>query len=158
VAVNCVQFGTSGHQTPPPGLVIENYTRRLGLERPRSRIVKTLVDPERAIRVGANAHFFIYRDGATAVDERRRPVRNEASESPSIELLRINHYFTRSQEERERKLAALRVDNGQPKSRENVERRDRNLNAVPDDTIFAYAPALRETMGIADRGPIPAGG
>ena len=25
VGVNCLVFGTSGHQTPPPGLVIENY-------------------------------------------------------------------------------------------------------------------------------------
>ena len=47
MAVNCVVFGTSGHQTPPPGLVIENYTRRLGLERPRTKIVKTVIDPER---------------------------------------------------------------------------------------------------------------
>src|SRR5688572_26300793 len=30
VGVNCLAFGTSGHQTPPPGLVIENYRRRLG--------------------------------------------------------------------------------------------------------------------------------
>jgi hypothetical protein len=149
VAVNCLQFGTSGHQTPPAGLVVENYTRRLGLERPRSRIVKSIVDPERAVKVGSNAHHFVYRDGGTAVDERRRPVRSEASETPSIELLRINHYFTRSQEERERKLAAPRVDDGRPKRRENVERRDRNLNAERDDTILAYAPALREALGLA---------
>jgi hypothetical protein len=155
VAVNCVQFGTSGHLTPPPGLMIENYTRRLGLERPRSKIVKTIVDPERTVSVGTNAHYFIYRDGATAVDERRRPIRSEASESPSIELLRINHYFTRSQQERERKLAAPRVDNGQPKRRENVERRDRNLNAVPDDTILACAPALREALGAGTSAPVP---
>lgn len=148
VAVNCLQFGTSGHLTPPPGLVIENYTRRLALDRPRSRIAKTIVDPERTIGVGSNAHYFVYRDGATAVDERRRPVRSEALASPSVELLRINHYFTRSQEERERKLAAPRVDTGQPKRRENVERRDRNLNAEPDTTILKYAPALREALGV----------
>jgi hypothetical protein len=147
VAVNCVQFGTSGHRTPPAGLVIENYTRRLGLDRPRSRVVKTVLDPERAVAHGGNPHYFVFRDGATAVDELRRPVRAEASESPSIDRLRINHYFTRSQEERERKLASLRADTGLPRSREGVEKRDRRLNAVADETILRYAPALRAALG-----------
>jgi hypothetical protein len=146
VAVNCVQFGTSGHQTPPPGLVLENYTHRLGLDRPRSRVVKTIVDPQRAVGHGDNPHYFVFRDGETAVDELRRPVRDEASETPSIERLRINHYFTRSQEERERKLASLRADSGLPRSREGVEKRDRRLNAVTDDTIHHYLPALRQAL------------
>ncbi|MGH2979536.1 MAG: glycosyltransferase family 92 protein [Solirubrobacterales bacterium] len=148
VGVNCLVFGTSGHQTPPAGLVVENYTRRLGLERQRSKVVKAVVDPERVVRVGNSAHYFVYRDGVRAVDERRRPVRGEFSDTPSVELLRINHYFTRSQEERERKLATPRVDNGKPKQREGVEKRDRKLNEEPDDTILGFAPALREALGL----------
>ena len=65
-----------------------------------------------------------------------------------VDLLRINHYFTRSQEERERKLAAPRVDNGQDEDREGVEERDRRLNAERDDTILTFAPALREALGL----------
>jgi glycosyl transferase family 92 len=148
VAVNCLVFGTSGHQTPPPGLAIENYTQRLGLERKRSTVVKTVVDPERVVKVGNSAHYFLYRDGLRAVNERHEPVRGEFSDAPAVELLRINHYFTRSQQERERKLAAPRVDNGQPKQREGVERRDRKLNEERDDAILMYAPALREALGV----------
>jgi hypothetical protein len=150
VAVNCVVFGTSGHETPPPGLVIENYTRRLGLERPRTKTVKAVVNPANVERVGHSAHYFIYYDRERAVDELRRVVRGQSSEAPpSMELLRINHYFTRSQEERMRKLAAPRVDNGKVKQAEGVEERDRRLNEEPDDnTILAYAPALREALGL----------
>ena len=153
VAVNCAVFGTSGHQTPPPGLVIENYTRRLGLERNRNKVVKAIVDPSRVLRPGKSPHYFIYEGGVRAVDERRRKVRGERSDSPSFERLRINHYFTRSQEERERKLARLRPDTGEPKTRAGVERRDPKLNEEPDDMILRHAPALREALGL--EGPAP---
>lgn len=154
VAVNCTVFGTSGHQTPPPGLVLENYTRRLGLDRPRTKAVKLIVDPARTEGIGISAHNFRYFDGAQAVDMLRRPLRSTFSETPALDLLRINHYFTRSQEERERKLVAPRVDNGEPKAWmkteagiEGVLRRDKKLNEEEDDTILSYLPRLRAALG-----------
>jgi hypothetical protein len=148
VGVNCLVFGTSGHQKPQPGLVIETYRRRLGLDRPRNRVVKCIVDPTAVIAVGFSVHYFRYGPRGLAVDELHRPYRGETTESLSVDLLRINHYFTRSQEERERKLAAPRVDNGKMKNREGVEERDRRLNEEPDDTILAFAPALRAALGL----------
>jgi hypothetical protein len=155
VSVNCVVFGTSGHQTPPPGLVIENYTRRLGLDRPRTRTVKVIVDPRRAVKIGNSAHYFTYQDKAKAVNELGERVRGETADSVSIQRLRINHYFTRSQEERERKLFSPRVDNGKVKNAEGVEERDRRLNEEEDDgSILAYAPALREALGLEGSAPL----
>ena len=151
VGVNCLVFGTSGHQTPPPGLVIENYTRRLGLDRPAQPGGQVHRRPRRAvIAVGYSAHYFrLRRRAATAVDELQQPVRGETTESLSVDLLRINHYFTRSQEERERKLAAPRVDNGQdeePRGRRGArppaERGARRHDPRP------IAPALREALGL----------
>jgi hypothetical protein len=153
VGVPWVQFGTSGHSTPPPGLVIENYTRRLGLDRPRSRVVKCIVDPTAVIAVGFSAHYFRYGTRGLAVTERHEPYRGEMTESVSVDLLRINHYFTRSQEERERKLAAPRVDNGKLKNREGVEKRDLRLNEEPDEVILSYAPVLRGALGLEASAP-----
>jgi hypothetical protein len=85
-------------------------------------------------------------------------VRGVLTDTASLERLRINHYFTRSQEERERKLAAPRVDNGEPKQREGVEKRDRKLNEEPDHTILAYAPALREALGLEAATRVPTEG
>jgi glycosyl transferase family 92 len=155
VAVNCAVFGTSGHQTPPPGLVLENYTRRLGLERPRTRTVKAIVNPQTVRRAGHSAHYFIYHDKVRAVDELGRTVKGTMNDSASVERLRINHYFTRSQEERMRKLAAPRVDNGEPKPAEGVEERDRRLNEEYDDLIQHYLPELRAALGLE---PAPSGG
>jgi hypothetical protein len=143
VAVNCVVFGNSGHQTPPPGLVTESYLHRLGLDRPRTRWVKSIVDPDRAVRVGNTALYFHYTDSERAVDELHQTVRGHQTDAVSVSLLRINHYFTRSQVERERKLGQLRPDNGQPRNAEGVEERDRRLNEEYDDTILAYIASLR---------------
>jgi hypothetical protein len=143
VVVNCVVFGTSGHVSPPPGPVVENYLYRLPLDRPRTRWVKTIADPRRAVRVGNSPLYFRYEDGAHAVDERYRPVRGHETDAVSIDRLRINHYFTRSQLERERKLDTLRADTGLPRKREGVEERDRRLNAVRDETVLEALSAVR---------------
>jgi Glycosyltransferase family 92 len=150
VAVNCVVFGTSGHQTPPAGPVVENYLHRLGLDRPRSTWVKSIVDPRRAVQVGNTALYFHYEHGRQAVDEQHQAVRGHKTDAVSIELLRINHYFTRSQVERERKLGQLRPDNGRPRNAEGVEERDRRLNEEHDDTILACIASLRARPQTAD--------
>ena len=60
VGIPWAQFGTSGHSTPPPGLVIENYTqRRVG--RRNLRQFKSLVDPAAVRRVPGAALLSIRR-------------------------------------------------------------------------------------------------
>jgi hypothetical protein len=146
VGVNCLAFGTSGHQAPPPGPVIENYLRRTDREA-RNLIVKSIVDPTRTLHAGRTPHYFRLRNQERAVDERRRPIRGDETEDLACELLRINHYFTRSQQERDAKIASRRADNGLAKS--DGSERDWTLNAVEDRTILAYLPQLREALEAA---------
>jgi hypothetical protein len=146
VGVNCLAFGTSGHQTPPPGLVIENYLTRTGRER-RNLIIKSIVDPTRVLHVGRVSHYFRYRGHERAVNERGEPIRADESSTLSCDLLRINHYITKSQQERDRKLAGRRSDNGLAKPGSDGASRDAMLNEVEDRTILAYVPALRDALG-----------
>jgi hypothetical protein len=146
VAVNLIAFGTSGHATPPAGLVIDKYRRRLGFDRPRNRWVKSIVDPAQVAGAGRTSLYFRYAGGRKAVDENMRPVQGHQTDTVSVDRLRINHYFTRSQVERDLKLAAPRVDNGEPKEREGVDERDRRLNEEYDETILAYVPAVRAAI------------
>jgi hypothetical protein len=145
VVANCLAFGTSGHMTRPAGLVIENYTRRTDFER-RNRIVKSVVDPLRVARPGNDPHYFRYFDRAKAVNERREIVRGDRSESLACDLLRINHYITRSQEERDRKLAGLVAFTGEPKRADRARELDKMLDAVVDETILAYLAQLRQAL------------
>jgi hypothetical protein len=144
VGVNRVTFGTSGHRTRPPGLVIENYLRR----GPGNRFIKSVVQPERAARC-VSAHRFEYRHGL-AVDENGYPIHRDATKSVSMERLRINHYYTRSEEELRAKHAALRADYGQarPGTWEDFAGR---YDEEQDELITAYAPRVRVALGQAAR-------
>ena len=167
VGVNRVPFGPSGHQTRPPGLVIENYVRR---PKTAQTAIKSIVDPT-AVERCAGAHRFDYLDGRCAVDEKKRVLdpdrqlpasvtgggkgwRTNAAftESFSIERLRINHYGTKSVEEWQQKNALPRPDTGAPRTFVNAEFNLKRNDAVADDqAIMQYLPALREALESAGR-------
>jgi hypothetical protein len=158
VGVNEISFGTSGHVSAPDGLAIESFVRRCELDKPRNRIVKSLVQPAQVADVGHDPHYFRYVDGRRAVTENKEPLRGSLTQVVSVDVLRINHYITRSREERELKNAGPDVLRGGrrhlPKSRE----RDKMLETEEDTTILRFAPALRAALGMApeEAGPRPA--
>jgi hypothetical protein len=154
VIASWAMFGTSDHRTRPPGLVIENFLRRKEYPPGATEHVKSIVDPVRTERC-PSGHWFAYRDGGFAVDEEHRP----HTEPPlsmfgpvSFSRLRVNHYCRRSEEEYQRKLSRPRADTGELREDDEPtrERRERKLNAVYDDTITMYVPALRERIARID--------
>jgi hypothetical protein len=146
VGVNRLEFGTSGHQTRQPGLAIENYVRRCAKDKPRNRVIKSIVRPERVELTGGSPHYFRYLSGERAVDENRQPIRGDHTESVSGEILRINHYITRSQSERDRKLKGPDVLRGRPRDIPKAKERDLMLNDELDETILRYLPELRKAL------------
>jgi len=155
LGVNRLRFGTSGHRTPPAGLVIENYVHRA----PKSRyLVKSVVDPRRTSRC-LTAHVFAYVEGH-AVDERERPLVHADDAPPelppenaslterfSVGRLCINHYATRSEEEFRRKVQRAQADTGRTIAKPiPVERVLENFNMQRDETLLRYVPALREAV------------
>jgi len=147
VGVNRVFMGTSGHPTQQPGLVIENYTMRLAGPDP-NRAVKSIVDPTRVERRW-NAHSFLYLDGALAVDEHERPFEGWVTEEHTFERLRINHYFTKSEEEAMRKFSRPQAGTGKlrPELKLKGLRRFNLKFGKPDDAILQYLPALEDMLG-----------
>jgi hypothetical protein len=147
VGVNRVTFGTSGHETRRPGLVLENYTRRIVLRRPQQTAMKSIVDPRRVERA-LGPHHFEYREGH-AVDEAENAVEAQFAVTDTSDVLRVNHYFTRSEEERVAKLQRPRAGGGELRP-EAVHpgkglREDRRFG-VEDDAILVFLPALRAEL------------
>jgi len=139
VGVYRVTFGTSGHRTRPDGLVTETYVLKFRVE----SSVKSIVDPSRVERQ-RNAHSFLYHGGALAVDENREPIEGWFLEEPTSELLRINHYVTKSEAEFAQKLTKGRVDNDQPwEPRDDI---PKQIGEIKDETIGVYLPSLREAL------------
>jgi hypothetical protein len=160
VGAHWCTFGDSGHDTKPPGLVIENYVMR-STEVNRNWAIKSIVQPARTVSAGNNPHYFEYDDRSFAVNENHEPMTGALGrvvphihEKPVFERLRLNHYVTKSKEERRAKLARPIAFNGKFKNAEHVMKRDVELNQVRDETILMYLPALKEVLAQL---PAPAG-
>jgi hypothetical protein len=145
-------FGFSGHEFPPAGLTIENYTARAPY--PPAPARKKLIGYKCIVRpadvIGADsAHAFHLNCGIKGgFDERRLLMTRETrrqNPSPGA-VLRINHYFTRSRQEFDAKIN-IRGDFGRFKARKKS--RMANMiehETVCDHTILRFAPALRERI------------
>jgi hypothetical protein len=85
------EYGTNGHKTKPPGLLIENYTKCSRWLLPGKRAKKTVANPIRMRII----------DGPHKVQVMGKEWRLEQAEGPLP--LRLNHYFSKSQDEFHRK-------------------------------------------------------
>lgn len=148
VGVNRATYGTSSHKERPDGLVIESYLMKW----PSAASIKSIVDPSRAVR-SLNPHAFEYHAGEFAVDEHKRPIDGWFTPEFTLERLRINHYYTRSEAEFRQKLKHVRADNA--KLREEPANWARITGREEDAAITAYVPALREALAArpASTGP-----
>ena len=95
-------FGFNGHQVPPPGTTVENYTRRsLFFLDKRVLNFKCIVDPTKVTRVNIHAFETVDLGGRTTntlgrlADEKGR----RSFGFLTSEGIQLNHYFTRSRAE-----------------------------------------------------------
>lgn len=142
IVVNRVTYGTSGHVTEPDGLLIENYTQRLGVDYPIS--CKSVVQLERVKRM-VNGHSFAYHDGL-AVNERGEEVEGWFAEPQTWDTLRINHYWTKSEEWCNSKFSRPRwgFPLNRPWARKPDDEMLRRMNEVDDPILAPMAPAVRD--------------
>jgi Glycosyltransferase family 92 len=138
VAVNWRIYGANGFEHPPDGLVIENYLWRAPDDYPRNRWMKSIVNPRAALAPHSPHHFHLK---TKPVDEDHRPAPWQMRPSVSAELLRINHYYSKSEEEFRRKVERIPVtpDPG-------LKRATLPPDTVRDETILQFDPQLRAVL------------
>jgi predicted O-methyltransferase YrrM len=149
VVVNWRMYGTNGHEQPPAGLVIENYLWRGTDDHVDNSSTKCIVYPRYTVGPGNCPHLFRHR--GVAVGEDGREVRRPRREPPTVDLLRINHYYSKSASEYRRKLARPTAWDG------NI--RETSVlppDAVRDDVILQFVPRLKAAL--ARRTPRERGG
>ena len=150
VAVSRAWMGTSGHQTRPDGLLLRNFSSRLHVPEP-NRSVKSVVDPDRVAR-RVNEHWFEFEDGEPTVDEHHQPLESWLRQGElTFDLLRINHYFSKSEEEAMRKFDRPQAGGGKlrPVLKLQGLRKRNELYGRPDDVIQQYLPALDKELAAA---------
>jgi len=101
LAANWVIFGSNGYQNQPAGGILASYTRRTPEGLMENRSVKSIVQPGRA-RVPKSPHHFIYQPGWFCVNELGNRVNGQHSPH-SIETIQVNHYWSKSRDEFDRK-------------------------------------------------------
>jgi len=143
VVVHWILFGSSGHVHRVPGLVTENYLRRAEAV---DRHIKTIVNPRRLARV-LNPHYCKYKDKQWAVDENKRPQEGATGSPATADILRINHYSSKSLEDWTNKVnrGAQELEEN-PYKIETWHKTDAALNAVEDREILRFLPELKQRL------------
>ncbi len=142
VVVNRRFFGTNGHRRPADGLVTESYPMRARDSDPSNALVKSIVYPRMTL-CAQSAHYFRLR--GNPVDEDGAPAPLMTREPATADLLRINHYYAKSEEEFRHKSGLPRADSGTVTDRMGIP-----PDEVRDEAIPQFARQLRAAL--ASRG------
>ncbi len=171
VVANWLMFGANGHRTKAPGLSLLNFNRRCptnlctferGLLKnpqldpsdpanyhPVCAHVKSIVNCEAFVDIVPCTHYFAYKEGRHGVNANRNIVKGAFSDDmTAVDLLRINHYYSRSWEELDRKLRRGRSDISKPYDYDTLMKRNELFDEVIDETIFPLAHQVQTAMRI----------
>lgn len=165
IALHWHMFGFSGHKQRPVGLVIENYTKRApvpSLLPDAEKILKwkSIVHPP-SIKAVCGPHLFMLRDGRIgAYDENREWIVKDSRPHSASSILRLNHYFTKSESELATKMAkgsvgGKLVNNLGPKPWLGDRANSVEAETVTDDSILRFVAALNARLAsetVAHRG------
>jgi hypothetical protein len=151
VRMNWVTFGTNGLKTRENGLVIERFPRHTAFDLYRNRHTKTIVNPRMVVRCAVHVHFYV--NGKVEVDVQGRELRRSCLEHPAVHItLRVNHYWTKSEEEfRLKRLRGRATLRGDWVVRQLLSAFQADVNCVPDvvanDSGVAWAvPLVKENI------------
>jgi len=99
LGVNWVMYDSNGHIKKPDGLVIENYTRTYKDSNDwHNTHIKSIINP-RKVKKCQQPHFCEYMNNQKAVNENLIPIDGPFTENNSVKKMRINHYYSKSQNE-----------------------------------------------------------
>ena len=96
LAVNWIQFGSSGHVHRPQGGTLGNFWKCIPRHHPQNLHVKTIANTKYVLRVKGNPHMFMYAEGKEAVGENFEVVEGATSKSNEISRVALYHYVTKS--------------------------------------------------------------
>jgi hypothetical protein len=151
VVVNWVTFGTNGKLKMESGLVMERFRNHTDFNVAWNWITKTIVNPRMTVKCTCHEHEYVQR--RKAVDVKGREIHVYCTSRPPVhEILRINHYRTKSVEEFKLKLLRGRASlphGGQKQPVPEILRREVPgiQDVVANDTWIEWAiPLVKENL------------
>lgn len=98
LAVNWVQFGSSGHLYRPRGSTMASYWKCIPRQHPENLHVKTIANTK-YVEAALGPHHFTFSEGKKAVNENFELVDGPRSDSNEISRIALYHYVTKSREQ-----------------------------------------------------------
>ena len=156
IGVNWVMFGSGGHKQKPKGGVLENFLRRGQLDagltyehlrlpdggfRPENSHIKSIVQPSKVLSC-VNPHHMLYVGDAQAVDENGQPITGSFTDKVSVQHLRINHYWSKSEDECRYKFGKGMADGAGTRDWNEFLQHEKILNDVHDDAVLRVVAQL----------------
>lgn len=135
LVVNWCIFGSSHKKEKPEGLVIENYVWRSNKNNEYNKHIKTICNPRRVIGF-RSSHYVTGLANRYVVGTNGKQVSGALSNEVCFDYLRINHYFTKSLYEFEKKRKRGMAD--QPGIRDDSNFQAYDFNDVYDDSMKKF--------------------
>ncbi len=104
LAVNWVQFGSSGHVHRPRGGTLANFWKCIPLQHPENLHIKTIANTLYVDRATGDPHHFSYLQGKVAVNEKYMPAEGSRTMTNEISRVALYHYVTKSLDEYQSKI------------------------------------------------------
>ncbi|MFA6988609.1 MAG: glycosyltransferase family 92 protein [Candidatus Gastranaerophilaceae bacterium] len=144
LGINWIIYGSSGHKTAPDGLTLENYVYRSFDDFSQNLHIKTIVNP-RKVRFCDNPHYLEYQKPYYAVTENKETIKGPFSDYNSVNIIRVNHYLTRSEEEFIKKAQRGRSDH-MSLIRPFDDFEIHNRNEIHDTIMQPFIPKLKAIL------------
>ena len=104
--------------------------------------IKTIANP-RMVNFFPNPHYAIYFDGKFSVNENGKPFAGPFNDELTADKICVNHYYTKSKEEYEKKIEAG-MNAGWNRDMNLFQSHDKN--DIQDDSIVKYQKARRDAF------------
>lgn len=155
IGINWIVYGTGGHVTKPEGLITENYWRTFEDRNNLLNLrIKSIVNPMQVYDV-FSPHFCVMKNSTYCVDEDGEEITTKwmyvSGSGPAFtgenktKHIRINHYWTKSEQELMEKCNRGYAAGGFNPDYENIMKR-LDYPQKDDRAIERYIPGIKKLM------------
>lgn len=144
VGVNWQMFGTSSvAEVPKDRLMIETLIKKAPPDYQGNRHIKSIVQP-RCVAGCQNPHSFLYKPPFYQVNTRKKSFSGPGAPSVELDVLRINHYWTRDEKFLHEIKIPRRLEWGQGPA--SIIQVLPELSQVEETAILRFVPELRKCI------------
>lgn len=138
LGVNWIIFGSGGNIEKPTDLQIKSFLKHSPREYYVNRHIKSIVQPRFTLRTKGDPHSFKFRFAKYCVNEKRKGISGAIVPHHS-DLIQLNHYYTRSEQEFKAKIARGRGDGAGRRTMEDLYDTDAHCTEQSDTSILRIA-------------------